>query len=169
MAVKNGPSTGGSGEYVTIYSKLQQNLVLQLCQFETVDESVIGGKREIKVGRKFGETYVIRGVAEYRGLDRNNWTPPLLVHGYAVTRNIPRDFWEKWCAQNHDNDALNAGFLIAVTNDADGAAQTREHEGQATGHEPLSVGANQPVTDPRIKSIAQGLRIESAPENGKRI
>jgi len=154
MAAKNGPSTGGSGEFVTVFSKLPLKLTLQLSHRETTMQAGLGMEaRPVEIAKKYGEKYIINGTAEYRGADMLGWTPPFKSFGFAVTRKVvPKAFWEAWCKEHHDFDALVNGFLFAVDEESNGDAQAKESANRMTGFDPMIPSVDgQPPVDVRLK------------------
>ena len=68
---------------------------------------------------------------------------------------IPKDFWDEWCRQNSDSDALANKVLIAFPKQADTEACAKEHEKLTTGREPLD-----PDGDPRTKREGRGSGLQ---------
>jgi len=68
----------------------------------------------------------------------------MIEGGYAITRGIPADFWEKWAEQNKladffvPPDGCEHGAIFAYPDLDDVISAAREQEKYLTGMEPLS-------------------------------
>lgn len=152
--------------FVTVASKLPMALVLQLCEFSDVRlPDGRGGYVTEKNARKVGEIVHINGTAYPRGETPEDWPErPQMLAGYALTKGVDKEFWDKWCEQNKGFPALESGVLFAYDKPDAGAKMAREREKVDSGLGPLVVGkAGQPILDPRAPRPVKGMRIEGSP------
>lgn len=119
---------------VIVGCKIPNGIVLQLSTFESTQEPVMGGgHRDVKIGRKVGEKYVVKGPSTPFGM-----VPRYLVAGgYALTSGIPREFWDEWVKQNHDADIVRRQLVIAHSTMEDVERQCLDNEKLLTGLEPI--------------------------------
>jgi hypothetical protein len=145
------PPNASGGDTVTVACKLPGGLILQLQKPEEMTEQAPSGPRTIKVYRRYGDKYVVKGTALPFG------TVPryLIAGGYALTAGIPRDFWEQWEKQNADNAVLLSGLLFAV-------ARTEDAESEANNRAALRHGL-EPIDPSKLPA-----GVQSAEENGRR-
>jgi len=145
---------GKGSNTVTVACKFPAGVVLQLCRKVEFVEEGIGGVRINRVRYdKEGRTFVVRGPAEPNGQTPKGYRRPVTEGGYALTHNIPADFWEKWLAQNQGNPLVENGMIFAAPDRDDAEAMARENAHLRSGFEPIV-----PDTDPRIpKSINAGV------------
>lgn len=128
---------------VTVACKLPNGLVLRIFDFvDSEDPLPGGGTRGFKIARQRREVYVLRGPAHY--LDKPRAVD--VAGGFALTPNIPQQFWEEWLAQNDDTDIVKNGLVFAHSRDT--AGQARELFQLKSGLEPLS-----PDKDPRTRRM----------------
>lgn len=135
-----------TGATVTIACKLPNGLVLRVFDFEEGQEPVMGGgMRTVKVAVQKGDTLRINGSAVAFG------TIPSykIVGGYALTPGIPKDFWELYEQQNHDQAFIKNHLVFAYDKFvmAEGAAE--EHAGTKSGLQPIQINRQGQVEDPR--------------------
>jgi len=76
---------------VTVGLKLPNGLLLRIFEFVEVDEQYPLGSRKVKMAREIGDG---ANRVEIRGY--NSALPPggLVTPGFALTPNVPKDFWE---------------------------------------------------------------------------
>ena len=141
-----------SAKTVTVMCKMPGGMRLQLCKEYPDSEPVLGGgRRDIKTWRKFGPVYTVAGSAEPVGTPSSK----LIVGGYAMTQNIPADFWEEWLKQNEDADYVVNRIIFAMpSRDAAEAKAEKEYAGVKSGLEPL---------DPSTKVTKDGRTIPADP------
>ncbi len=132
VAVPSSP-VGHAGEKVTVACKLPHGLILQICDMVDDTETVPNGSRQIKRAVWRDERHVVEGVALPFG------SMPKLHHigGYALTPNIPRDFWERWLHDNADLPAVKNGMIFAHTGTAHVEGEAKEKAGLKSGLEPI--------------------------------
>lgn len=148
---------------VVVACKIPNGLVLQLQRpFEKFEDTRDGPeKRTYNVFH--GRRYVVRGPAYPVGTlpeGFNKFRPtPMIEGGYAITRGIPKDFWEEWLRQNAQaeyvlppNEGAEHGMIFAYDDLDDLAAAAREQESLLSGHEPISTekDAEGRLTDRRV-------------------
>jgi hypothetical protein len=95
---------------VIVGCKIPNGLILQLTTWESQAEPVMGGgHRDVKVGRKTGDRYYVRGPRIPYG------TVALfsMSGGYALTHGIPEDFWEKWLEENKQQTYVKRELIVA--------------------------------------------------------
>lgn len=64
------------------------------------------------------EAHVFRGSARQRRMESNGeilGEHPMVVGGYGLTPNVPKDFMDKWLAQNKDYAPVKAGMVKAFS------------------------------------------------------
>ncbi len=124
----------GSGATVTVASKLPHGLVLQLQEDMKLTQMFNGEPRDVIVKARVGECVVLKGFAYPVGAP-----PPVqLAGGYALTPNVPAEFWAKWLAQNAEHPAVKGGFVFAHEKADAAAGQARERKDVLSGFEPAN-------------------------------
>lgn len=119
---------------VVVGCKIPNGLVLQLSTFEQTAEPVMGGgHRDVRVGRKIGDKYVIRGTS----IPFGQVPKYLMVGGYALTSGIPEDFWQQWLEQNKDSDIVRRELIVAHPQMESLEDHCRDNESLRTGLEPI--------------------------------
>jgi hypothetical protein len=126
---------------VTIYLKYPSGLTLRLHQKQVVNETAPGGvvlKSQIAVPH--GDHVVLNGTAAPFGQARKDKDGNFVqvIGGYAVTSNVPKDFWDRWIAENKDLDLVRNGLIYAHEKPAEGEAWSKDHASTRTGLEPLT-------------------------------
>lgn len=125
-----------SGETVTVALKHPNGLILRLFKMEDVQEAVMGGgTRTIKKAMPYGGSVRIKGYNP-----RNSKIPlPAAAGAFALTYNVPKDFWDEWVKQNSDHPYLTGNLLYAVGARRDAEAMSRERDKDLnSGLEPLN-------------------------------
>lgn len=142
-AVHTDPAKGK--RTVTVACKFPPGLRLQLCRRVDYQEQTLAGTRPAHRFDKVGPVYVVRGPSEPNGQIPKGYKRPVVEGGFALTSNIPADFWEEWLEQNKEMEIVKNGFIFAHAgrDHAEGLAQ--EREALRTGFEPIV-----PDSDPRI-------------------
>lgn len=147
---------------VVVACKIPNGLTLQLQRpFEKFEDTRDGPqKRTYNVF--YGRRYVVRGPAYPVGTLPKGFAAykptPMVEGGYALTRGIPKDFWEQWLQQNREAefvippDGAEHGMIFAYDDLDDTAAAAREQEELLSGHEPISTDEDGQgrLTDPRV-------------------
>ncbi len=81
------------------------------------------------------------------------------IGGYALTRNVSRDFMDAWIAQNKDSDLVVNGMVFINPTDADARDEAKEKRDIKSGLEPLK-----PDGDKRVPRRKGGLELKTADE-----
>lgn len=138
--VQNAPPQPASSrsEHVVVGCKLPNGLILHCFVMETRREPLMGGgMREVHQARRLPETYTLNGNAMDVAKMAQGDVPHLIIGGYGVTRDIPREFWERWEEQNRDSDLVRGGFIFAVADEASARARAQDGAKLRSGLEPL--------------------------------
>jgi hypothetical protein len=77
------------------------------------------------------ETVTLRGCGHTFGMP----PPGLASGGYALTPNVPLDFWEAWLAINADADVVKKGIVFSATKTVDARARAVEQAAVRSGFE----------------------------------
>lgn len=104
------------GDTVTVACKLPHGLQLRLYETRKVFEPILGGgSREVKMAFQVGDTHVLNGWSHPQ-----NAAPKCTISvGYALTQNIPKEFWDEWLKQNSKTAFVANGLIFAAnTRDA---------------------------------------------------
>jgi len=118
---------------VTVACKLPHGLYL-----DVVDPSVFDGI-DPKVGvvaRPIDESSRIRinGCARPVGVPLPD-DAPQIVGGYALTPNVPADFWEKWLSQNKNAPYVKANLIFAHEKAGSVVGEAKDKRGVRSGLE----------------------------------
>lgn len=133
---------------VTVACKLPNGLILRLFKMEDVREQTPTGVRTIQQARQFGQSYTVRGPRIPFGSLPNF----MIIGDYALTSNIPRDFWEEWLDQNQELDCVRNNLIYANEKPDNVADWARDHATVVSGLEPID-----PSKPPReFKMIERG-------------
>lgn len=135
-AVMKPPRSGGT---VTVACKLPNGLVLQTSTKTEVQEQMYGGGvRMVDQWLRDPDGYTLYGPALSVETMQRGDIPFVSVSGFALTPNIPQDFWERWLEQHKHMDIVTKGLVFAFSKDEDVRAKARELAGLKTGMEPLN-------------------------------
>ena len=74
------------------------------------------------------------------------------IFGYGRTV-IPREFWDRWFAQNKDREVVAKGFIFAEAKEPDFRAHARDGLSEQTGLEGLNPNSKD---DPRLRKLSKG-------------
>ncbi len=126
--------------YVTVACKIGVPwLDLQLCEEREISENTQTGPRQIKQWVKTGKIVRLRGTSYPRGQTPDGFPDrPEMLNGYALTRNVPREFWERWLAQNARAPYVESRMIFAHEAVADIKAQSSDHVKDLSGIEPIA-------------------------------
>jgi hypothetical protein len=78
-----------------------------------------------------GQTVTLRGCGHTFG----NAPPGAASGGYALTPNVPLDFWEAWLAINADSDVVRKGVVFSASKTVDARARAVEQAAVRSGFE----------------------------------
>lgn len=123
--------------HVTVVCKIPTGVVLQLCAKEEYVEEGLNGSRTRTRYNKVGRTFIARGPASPNGQVPRGYVRPALAGGYALTPNIPQDFWEAWLEQNADNPIVVNQMIFAQGKRGNAIAEAREKKDLKSGLEPM--------------------------------
>jgi len=119
---------------VTIASKLPHPLIMRVFEFVEVPEPVMGGgTRMQKQSRELPTRYLINGCAH----PQNAGPKCEIVGGYALTPNIPKDFWDKWMEHYKDSMMVKNKIIFAQPTSDSLRSEATEHTAQKSGLERL--------------------------------
>lgn len=144
--------TTSKAAFVTVACKVPTGVVLQLCKKTIWMEDTPSGARERVRFDPFGETYTVQGPATAVGSTPRGYKAPLVAGGYALTPNIPADFFAKWMEQHELNPIVKNKMIFAHGSKADTIKEAHELKFTRSGFEPLDVDNN----DSRIPKPALG-------------
>lgn len=143
-AVKSDPAKGA--KYVTVACKFPVGMALQLCAARKEEEQTPMGSRTRITHHKVGKIHYVRGPGQPNGQTPKGYKrPDVSDGGYALTRNIPADFWEQWLEQNKDAPYVVNKIIFAAGSYDLAEGESNEHADVRSGFEPLV-----PDDDPRI-------------------
>ena len=128
-----------SSPFVTVACKIGVAwLDLQICEERDIFENTQTGPRQIKQWVKTGQIVRIRGTAYPRGQAPDGFPDkPEMAEGYALTPNVPREFWEQWVSQNKRAPYVLSGMLFAHGAVNDVKVHATDHRTDLSGIEPI--------------------------------
>ena len=147
-----GESSSG-GKTVTVACKLPNGLVLRTHRMVPHREPAPGGVQETTIAMADSREYEVKGNASPYGSAPSGQVIGGVI-GYALTPNIPKDFWDAWFEQNKHSDIVKNGLIFAHVNGNKTADQAREQVKVRSGFEGIDP-ANPPQVSRQFK-IAQG-------------
>lgn len=143
-------------KFVIVACKIPTGLQLQICKPTKVMEPTQSGPREITRWDRVGDRITVRGTARPVGQAPAGYVPAIMVDGYAMTPNVPAEFWDTWLEQNRDTDLVKNRLIYAMPSRADAAAMAKENRAVTSGLEPLRPEATGKDADPRMPRPASG-------------
>lgn len=155
------PAPKPATSFVTVACKFPTGVVLQLCVKEDYLEEGLNGSRMRVRYSKSGATHLARGPAAPVGQIPRGYQRPEVVGGYALTRNIPAEFWDAWLEQNKDNPLVVNHMIMAHGKRSTVVGEAREQRAILSGFEPMN-----PDGDPRMPKplLGQVGDVETADE-----
>jgi hypothetical protein len=161
---KNAPPMGRAT--VTVACKLPNGLTLHVFEESTVREQMFGGgTREVQQWFRSEEAYTLAGSAMSLDMMMSGDSRAMVVGGYALTSNIPTEFWEKWLEQNKHAPYVKGGFIFAHKSEASVRDQARDGAKLRTGMEP--VDPDDPASSsPEFKRVKKAVLDEDDEEAG---
>jgi len=158
--IRNIPST--TGETVSIACKLPNGLIMRVFDMVEASEPVLGGgHRASKMAQMRGEPVVIYGNASPYGERPQND----VLHGYAITSGVSKEFWELWLEQNKDSALVKNRIIFASDYKDTNVSvedEAKDHLDTRSGLEALERDSRGNMTDRRIQR-----RIATADEQPK--
>lgn len=148
--------TQTKAKFVTVACKLPMGMLLHLQQEYKDSEQTPNGVREVTRYRKVGDGITVFGPSMPVGVP----TPPnkRIVGGYALTRGVPAEFWDKWLAQNKDAPYVKSEMIFALPNTSDAEDRADKQADVKSGLEPL---------DPTFTTDKQGNIVSADPRYPK--
>ena len=140
LSLKKGDSPRSMSSTVTVCSKLPMGFILKLYDQKKMTEPVMGGgAREytMAVFRRNSKTYTING----NSYAQNKGPHCQIEAGYAITRDIPKDFWDEWLSQNEHAEYVVNGMIFAHAESASAIAQAKDGNDVRSNLERLDPGA----------------------------
>lgn len=126
---------------VTVALKLPNGLIMRLYRQIKYVETGIGGTtrdstRAEPIGKEFklnGNRFPFGSIPAYE-----------IVNGYALTPNVPAEFFQQWWEANKESDLVENNLIFADADPARVRAWCKEYRSTRSGFEPLN-----PTGDPR--------------------
>lgn len=140
-----------SSSHITIACKIALGWIdLQICEPREVMQNTQTGPRPVTEWARVGKVVRIRGTAYPRGEAPEGFpSRPEMIMGYALTRDVPRAFWEVWIEQNKRTAFVESGMIFAFEHNSDIASRGKDYEGKMSGLEPVARDKNG-LNDARI-------------------
>jgi hypothetical protein len=138
-------------DVVTVACKLGNGLILRTFREERKTVPVIGGgTRDVREFIPTGQMFTINGnAAPYaKPLLDAEGNAIMVEQSFALTPNIPKDFWELWLEQNKDAPYVKHGLIFASTKPIELRAMAKANAYNKHGLEPIDVHPNS--GDPRM-------------------
>ncbi len=132
-----------SGETVTVACKVPMGLVLRVHGVIETSEQTANGPRPAKMYPMLKE-YTVKGPGHEAGQRAMAET----AGGYALTRGIPREFWDKWMEEFADSPLVLNGQIFAASRPSIAAGRAAEQKELTSGMEPLRVGKDARIPKP---------------------
>lgn len=115
-----------AGETVTVACKLPNGIKLRIFDMVKKDMPVMGGgMREVPEAVEVqGQSFIINGNTH----PQNAAPRCLIVGGFALTSNVPKELWDRWLEQNKESDIVRNGLIFAHAKDQDASARAQAKE-----------------------------------------
>ena len=160
LTLKKQSDATWSNETVSVASKLPMPFTLQL--FRKVKRTIQahGGTHTEEIFEPIQGTksrpssFIIAGNGYKKTLGDNG---KQVSAGYAITSNIPKDFWDEWSAQHESHDALQNHMIFAHKEHFSVVSMTKENEKRSAGM--------MDRIDPRAIPKQSGVKVESDDRN----
>lgn len=125
-----------SNATVTVASKFPMDFALKLYDMVEKQEPVMGGGfRTFRMAQQRPGTKVF--YAQGNSFPQNKGAHQQIAAGFAITRGIPKAFWDQWIEQNRDADYVVNGMIFAFGEEASTIAKAKEMEKVASNLERL--------------------------------
>jgi hypothetical protein len=131
-------SDGGT---VTVACKVPNGIILRAFELINTVEASPNGGREVKMAQQLGEDFTVFGPARPHGEQPKT----TVVGGYALTRGIPAELWNKWYEVNKNTDLVRNKQIFAYERLEAVKGNAKEQAKVRSGMEPIT-----PDSDPRI-------------------
>lgn len=123
-----------SEETVTVACKLPHGLIMQLQEKTTQVQPVMGGglrEVDVWVPSNARDPITLNGNAHPQ-----NMAPKAdIASGFALTYDVPKDFWDEWVSQNKTLPAVKNGLVFAQPNARRAKDEAKEKTDLRTGLE----------------------------------
>ena len=152
-----------AGAKVTVACKIGVGWFdLQLCEKRIVKENTQTGPRDIEQWFRLPRIVRIRGTAYPRGTPPEGYPErPEMVGGFALTRNVDKDFWDEWEKQNSRSPFVQNKMIFAYESNDAVVGQAKELAETLSGLEPLNPKKDSRMPKPTntgITEIQEGRR-----------
>lgn len=148
-----------SSATVTVACNIPNGIVLQLCKKVKWIEQTRDGNMDRVRWDKVGPRLVLAGPAYPNGQIPDGFKEkPMIAGGYALTHDIPKDFWDEWLDQNAESSFVVNKQVFAQSALADAQSQAREQRDVRSGFEPINRDLD-PKKDPRLPTPIAGLGV----------
>lgn len=138
--------------YVTVACKLPNGLWLQLHRAQRITVPVLGGgTRDETQFMREGNRYRVYGNSH----PQNKAPMCEIVAGFALTHNIPKDFWDKWLDQNSESEIVKKSIIFGYAGRENIDAASKDHEKVKSGFERMDP-TNLPSVVRKVETYAQG-------------
>lgn len=141
------PAPRAAGK-VIVASKIPHDIVIQICQPRSGDVAGQYGTVKETIWQAAGDRYLIRGTKRPINPPKGYPAAPDMELGYALTPNIPADFWEKWLEQNAKTDMVVNGLIFAHSDRASIVDEAKDFRDVRSGLDPLDMSEG--GKDPRL-------------------
>jgi hypothetical protein len=123
------------GDTCTVALKLPWGLKLQLFEMTEVQEITATGFKSVRMARKVGEPYELRGYGHIHHGEREKLP---VVAGYALNHGVPRVLFETWLKLNEKSDLVRNKLIFGYPEVASVEAFCRDHDRVDNGLLPIS-------------------------------
>jgi hypothetical protein len=127
------PARSSSSDSVTVACKIPNGLILRVFKMVERPESGPLHSRTVKVSEQVGDSITIHGPAYATG----SLPTYTIIGGYALTSNVPREFYETWQEQNKDSTFVQNKLVFAYESHDHAVGQAKELEKKKSGLEPI--------------------------------
>jgi hypothetical protein len=144
-----------SGETVTVACKVANGVILRIFRPETISLPGPNGLREevryIPITDDLGDEvqYVVAGPALPYGMAPRSD----MAGGYALTHNVPKDFWDLWVEQNKLSDLVKKQQVFAAPKSDHAAGRAKELKSLRSGLEPIVPNSDPRIPKPKVKGV----------------
>lgn len=143
-----------SAKFVTVGLKHPSGIILHIDELRKTAEPILGGgQREFTLAAALPTKITLSGNA----FDPSKPKVIVTAGGYALTPNVPKDFFDKWLSQNSDSDLVRNRLIYAEERQDYADKRGREQAELKSGMEPLD-----PVKDPRSPRGIEKMDAKSA-------
>lgn len=121
--------------FVTVACKLPHGLTLRVFDMKAQDEPVMGGgMRKSSVAVERDERVTLNGFSH----PQNAAPKCTVVDGFALTPNVPAEFFAEWMKQNAKSDVVRNRLIYAHEQEESAVDYAKEHAELLSGMERLN-------------------------------